>query len=173
MNRILSKPRNLLIPIGLTICLLILTTSCASGVSQEEYDQLESELAQVSAELEQTREELASTQAELQAGKSLWKSVAPTIQLMMLLWPRLMDEALLQTGVITSKAYAQRCDMRWEEVDACLAEIANDELTEKVTDAWPASFFSPTGMIKWGEAFNLLVVLGNEGLERASKLMGQ
>ncbi len=183
MNRTFSKQRNLLGAIGLAICLLIVTTSCTSGVSQEEYDQLKSELAQVSMELEQTTAELAKAQEEaaaaqkalqdpLQPVQALWASLEPLVEIGLLRLENQKDYNLRELGEITHSEFRTRAGVIWVKISACLAEIGNEELTEKLAAAW----FEPWGGDNdrlWAEANSLHLSLAEEALENLSKKLGQ
>ena len=153
MNTTFSKQRNLLGAIGLAICFSILTTSCTSGVSQEEYDQLKSQLAQVTTELDQTKQELAAAQGEaaaaqedLQTIRSLWQSTQPELELLLLMSEYVHDGNLLLAQRISKGEYARGKEAIWKKMKPYLDRIGDEELTEKVRAHW----FHPSDRPEFG-----------------------
>ena len=181
MNTTFSKQRNLLGAIGLAICFSILTTSCTSGVSQEEYDQLKSQLAQVSTELEQTKAELAKVQEEATAAqkalqeplepvRASWESVQPLVQIALLRIENQTDWHVREAGDITPSEYYRRATKLWAKIDACLGEIGNEDFADKLEAAW---FGGGDKHRLWDEANSLHLSLAEEALGEFSNKLGK
>ncbi len=182
MNKNFSKQKSLLTAIFLTTCLLILTSSCASGVPQEEYDQLESQLAQVTTELNQTKEELAAAQEEaaaaqkalqdpLQPVQALWESFEPLVEIGLLRFENQRDYNLRELGEITHSDYRSRALAIWVKITGCLTEIGSEELTEKLTKAWYEPWGGDNDRL-WREYNDLYLSLTEDALQELSQKLG-
>ena len=178
MNRILSKHGSLVTAIFLAICLLVLTSSCAAGVSDGEYDQLESELAQATAELQQANEELASAKEEratalerLQPVKSAWQALEPEVEWAALVIAMDRDYSLWQAGEMTRDEYIVRKRRLAAKFEMCPQKIGNEELIQKFAAWTEASGDHKTSM--WFEMYQLYINLSRANMEKFSQKLVQ
>ena len=180
MKTVFSTLKNRFAFCLVAVCLLVFTTGCGSGVSQEEYEQLESELAQLTTELAQVKEQLAQAQEEAATAQelfpevqSLWESCEPKVRLGMLLIENIRDYQLWQQGKITQTEFFKLAGRVWAEMTTSLDQIGNQELTEKWGDAWFEPMESKDKNKLWAEAYELYLSELSEDLEALSEKLGE
>ena len=151
MNKIISSQKHLFAAAVLITCLLVLSASCASGVSREDYDQVESDLARVTAELDQIREEIEATREEtatareaLSSAQVSWQTLEPLMEIQPILVQNSKDYHQLQLGEITQEEYNARVKALWAKAELCLIKIGDEELTDSLIRMW----FEPIGSNK-------------------------
>ena len=179
MKTVFSTLKNTFAFCLVAVCLLVFTTSCASGVSQEEYEQLESELAQLTTELAQVKEQLAQAQEAATAQElfpevqSLWESYEPKVRLGMLLIENIRDYQLWQQQKITQPEFSKLAGRVWAQMITSLDQIGNQELTEKWEDAWFEPMESKDKNKLWAEAYELYLSELSEDHEALSQKLGE
>jgi hypothetical protein len=165
------------------VVFLLILTSCAPGVSREEYDRVVTELTQVTSELNGVKQELeqarqqplatqGSTQEDFKAIQSQYASLEPLIEIALIRIENERDYQLWKVGKTTQAEYFSQTSKLWTKADTCLTQIGNKEFTQKLTAAW----FEPWGQDNdrlWAEANSLHLDLAQQALQVFSEKLGQ